>query len=123
MKRGDVYVVALHEPDSINPSHVQAGNRPAIIVQVNDATNALQTVTLVPLTGRLKARRFPYSVEVQPSILNALDRPSVALTHQIVTVDKRDLVRKIGELDSADLERLEVALKGFLGIQVGPAKP
>lgn len=118
MKRGDVVYVAIPPPDPDNPSHVQAGQRPAVVVQAHSATDALQTVIVVPLTSRLRARRFPGSIEVAPSILNGLDQRSVALVHQITTIDQSNVERQVGELDSADLGRLDEALVEHLGLEL-----
>ena len=114
MRKGDVVYLKAPPPDRQNPSRVQAGSRPAVIVQNDSAITALHTVVLVPLTGRLKAKRFPDAVVVMPTVLNGLSQASVALIHQITTVDKQTVDRAIGELDSADLERVELAIANFL---------
>src|SRR4051794_15637050 len=75
MKRGEVWRVRLHSV----PGHTQAGIRPAVIMQEDQATASLPTVLIVPFTGSPAALRFPGTLAVQPDGQNGLTVPSVAL--------------------------------------------
>ena len=116
MERGDVVFLRVPPPDPAHPTRVQAGPRPAVILQELASTQSLQTIVVAPLTSRLKASRFPSAVVVQPTLNNGLHKRSVVLVHQITTVDKSMIERRIGELDPADLERVELGLADFLGL-------
>ena len=116
MRRGEIVLIDLPSPDTLDPSHVQAGRRPGVVIQVNAATNTLRTVVVIPLTSRLRARRFPFAVEINPTILNGLAQASVALPHQVFTADDGDVIETIGELDPVDLERVENAIAGLMGL-------
>lgn len=116
MERGDVVFLTVPPPDPVHPTRVQAGARPAVILQELASTQSLQTIVVAPLTSRLKASRFPSAVVVQPTVNNGLNRTSVVLVHQITTVDKSIITSRIGELDPVDLERVELALVDFLGL-------
>jgi mRNA-degrading endonuclease toxin of MazEF toxin-antitoxin module len=48
------------------PGHMQAGERPAVIVQDDRFIVTLPTVLIVPFTGSRGATRFPGTVPVQP---------------------------------------------------------
>ena len=123
MERGDVVFLQVPPPDRAKLSRVQAGARPAVILQSSAATKSLQTIVVVPFTARLKARRFPSAVVVQPSLNNGLARASVALVHQVTTVDQGLVRNRVGQLDPADLERVEIGLSDFLGLTYPPRAP
>lgn len=102
MKYGDVFWADL--PD--RGGREQQGRRPVVIWQ--DTTNfSLPTVLVIPLTGNLSALRFPATVSVQPSATNGLSNPSVALVFQLGACDVQRLRTRLGELDAADLARLQ----------------
>src|SRR5438270_489019 len=112
MTRGDIHYVILPEPPPKPPpgtpappaQTVQYGPRPCVIAEFNGGNANLSTVLIVPITGHQK-HTFPYSLFLQPSQINCLDKPSTLLTHQLRAVDKRDVRQRIGRLDPADLRR------------------
>jgi len=113
MPRGDVVLVDLPRPAG-GIGHEQFGQRPAVLIQEDVATESLSTVVVVPLTGTLSASRFSGSFLVDPSDTNGLDKRSVVLTHQIGALDKRRIGRRIGRLASRDLATLEQSLRQLL---------
>ncbi len=72
MKRSEVWRNNLPSV----PGHTQAGIRPTVIVQEDQATALLPTVLIVPFTGTKAAIRFPGTVLVQPDAQNGLTMPS-----------------------------------------------
>src|SRR6266542_446680 len=102
MKRGEVWRVRLHSV----PGHTQAGIRPAVIVQEDQATASLPTVLIVPFTGTWAALRFPGTLAVQPDGQNGLTVPSVALAFQLTAIDKTDCLQRLGELDPATMDQI-----------------
>jgi len=111
MKRNDVLYVELPPPLG-GTGHEQAGRRPAIAVQ--DELTALPTLLVLPLTSRLEALRFPFTLRIEPSSMNGLSMPSVALLFQMQVLDKRRIVRVIGELESEYVTRIDVAMRQML---------
>jgi mRNA interferase MazF len=77
----------------------QAGRRPAIVIQNADAIAKLPTILVVPLTTQQEALRFPGTILIEPSEVNGLRLPSVALIFQLTVVDKRFIGKEIGVLD------------------------
>jgi mRNA-degrading endonuclease toxin of MazEF toxin-antitoxin module len=123
MKRGDVAWLNLPPVGPATPTHVQAGRRPAVVVQADTAeiriptgTAPLPTVVVVPLTSKLKASRFPGAVEIVSAPGNGLAQTSVAIPHQVITVNRADLSGPIGSLDPADLSRLDEGLRSLLAL-------
>src|SRR5207247_6342257 len=99
MKRGEVWRVRL--PSVLG--HTQAGIRPAVIVQEDQATTSLPTLLIVPFTGTQATLRFPGTLVVQPDGQNGLTVPSVALVFQLTAIDKTDCLQHLGVLDPATL--------------------
>ncbi len=111
MRRGEIWWVRLPPPNG----HEQAGERPAIIMQDDAFIATLPMVLIVPLTGALRAARFPGTLIIQPDPSNGLLRPSVALVFQMRTLDKNRFLRRMGELDTATLTKIWTLLDSLLG--------
>lgn len=112
MKRGEVWWADL-APRS---GSEQRGRRPVVVVS-HDAfnqTEAWQSIIVVPLsTSVTQARRGPTAPGV-PRGSAGLLRGSVALCHQVTTLDRSKLTRPIGTLPSAVLEMIQDGLKAAL---------
>lgn len=113
MRRGEIYWAIL-DPRS---GSEQGGRRPVVILS-NDTfnTNAnWRSVIVVPLsTSFNQARRGPTAVLI-PTGQAGLHRDSVALCHQVTTIDREKLGAYVGALPTqllSDVERgLKVALQ------------
>jgi mRNA interferase MazF len=101
MARGDILLVALPESDK----REEKGTRPAIAVQADDEQSPMLMV--IPVTSSLGALRFAFMVEVQPSELNGLNLPSVAMVFQLRAIDRRRIVKKIGQLEPDILAEID----------------
>jgi len=111
MKKGEVWRVRL----ATVPGHTQAGERPAIIMQDDSFNLQLPTVLIVPFTSTQRATRFPGTLLVQPDQQNRLAVPSVALVFQLSALDKQNCLHRLGELDSAALDRIFELLDQITG--------
>lgn len=94
---------------------VQAGDRPAVILQEDVYIQSLPTVLLVPFTSSLAAARFDCTLVVQPDNQNGLTVPSVALVFQARALDKRDFLQRLGALDAATLGQVFAILDQLTG--------
>ena len=108
MKKGEMWLVEFPSTNG----HEQSGTRPVIIISETEAN----IVLVIPLTSNLQALRFPHTLEVKPSKLNGLDAVSVGLAFQLRAINKKRLKAKIGEIEEAHLKRIDVLLKGLLGL-------
>lgn len=115
MARGEIWTVEIPAPAG-RARHEQLGIRPGIIVQADHADSKLPTTIVIPTTSNQEALRFPYTVAIQPSTRNGLEKPSILLIFQIRAIDKRRLLRKIGKLEDGYLNTLEIALRELLAI-------
>lgn len=101
MSRGDILLVKLPDSDR----REEQGTRPAIAVQADEEQSPL--LMIIPVTSSLKALRFNYTVEILPSELNGLILPSVAMVFQLRSIDRRRIVRKIGQLEPEILKNID----------------
>lgn len=78
----------------------QGKSRPVLILSEDDINSLLNIVNIVPITSR-KQGRIIYPNEVLLSAeKNGLDKESIALCHQIRTIDKIRLSKKYGQITS-----------------------
>ena len=115
MRRGDVLSVDLGSPAQ-GGGREQAGRRPAIAV-LSDASPATNPMAIVvPLTSKLAAMRFPYTIQVQPTPVNGLTSPSVLLVFQLRAVDLGRVNQVIGHLEDDYLKLIDDTLRQMLAL-------
>jgi mRNA interferase MazF len=82
----------------------QGKSRPVLIISEDDINSLLNIVNIVPITSR-KQGRIIYPNEVLLSTeITGLDKESIALCHQIRTIDKTRLSKKYGQVSSKDTQ-------------------
>ena len=105
--QGDVFWVDLGEPSESQPGY----RHPHVVVQNNIFNRSrLNTVVVCALTSNLKRAEAPGNVLLKKGEAN-LSKRSVVNVTQIFTVDRGDLVEKIGSLSR---ERVRQILDGIL---------
>jgi len=111
-KRGDLYIV------NWNPGRgsEQTGKRPALIIQ-NDTGNKYSPTTIVAACSAAKAKPYPFIVGITARE-SGLDRDSSINLARIMTVDKARLETKLGQLSTAKMNAVDVAIKNSLGISL-----
>lgn len=114
MKRGEVYWADL-VPRS---GSEQTGRRPVILIS-HDAFNqtpAWKSIIVVPIsTSTSQGKRGPTVVEL-PGCSAGLPKASCAVCHQVTTLDRAKLTRKVGTLPSESLRAVEAALKAAMDL-------
>lgn len=119
MKRGEIYWAEL-APRS---GSEQAGRRPVIVVShdgFNQTTN-WRSVSVVPLSTSIvdiqaQAKRGPTAIEI-PANAGGLSRASVAVCHQVTTLDRSKLTRYAGRLSRELLTTVNEGLKAALDLE------
>jgi len=106
INQGDIFWLDLGEPSGSAPGY----RHPHVVVQNNLFNRSrINTVVVCALTSNLKRAEAPGNVLLSKGEAN-LPKPSVVNVSQIYTVDKRDLVEKIGTLSK---DRVREILDGI----------
>jgi len=115
MKRGDVFLARL-EPRS---GSEQRGARPVIVVS-HDAFNSLptwRTVIVVPCTtSQRQASRGPTAVLLPKGVIGSAHE-SVAICHQITTLDRSKLIKPIAALATTHLQAVEAGIRAAVELE------
>ena len=105
IRQGDVFWVDLGEPGGSAPGY----RHPHVVIQNNLFNHSrINTVVVCVVTSNLKRASAPGNVLLRKGEAN-LPKRSVVNVSQIFTVDKADLVEKIGTLSP---ERVRQILDG-----------
>jgi mRNA interferase MazF len=114
MKRGEVYWADL-VPRS---GSEQTGRRPVVLVS-HDAFNQTpgwRSIIVVPIsTSSSRGKRGPTVIEI-PGGTAGLSKTSFAVCHQVTTLDRAKLTRRLGTLPSEALCEVEEGLKAAMDL-------
>jgi mRNA-degrading endonuclease toxin of MazEF toxin-antitoxin module len=95
----------------------QSGKRPAIIWQDTTAFPQLPTVLVIPLSSQQSALRFGGTMLLQPTPINGLSVPLVALIFQLGACEIRRIGQRIGKMSAEELVSIQAIArklqKGF----------
>jgi mRNA interferase MazF len=83
----------------------QSGKRPVLVVSRETANEALPVITVIPLTGRKRGRRIYPNEALLPKGAAGLRRDSIAMAHQLRTLSKQRLGKRLGTVKEPDLRR------------------
>lgn len=78
----------------------QGKSRPVLIISEDDINSLLNIVNIIPITSRKKNRIIYPNEVLLPIESGGLNKESIALCHQIRTIDKTRLTKKYGEISS-----------------------
>ncbi len=95
----------------------QGKSRPVLIISEDDINELLNVVNIIPLTSRKEGRTVYPNEAMLPAELTGLERESIALCHQIRTIDKKRLSKKYSHLTNKNTQKEIIdAVKFQLGI-------
>ena len=115
IKRGDVLYIDLGQHTD---SSIQSGVRPCIVVSNNLNNRYSTNLCVCPFTSKLKEN--PVHVRIRPEDVDGYFlRESDCLAEQIVTVDKKRVLNKIGHIseDSDVMQAINRAIRLQLGME------
>lgn len=107
IRQGEIYWVDLGEPKESEPGY----RHPHIVIQ-NNLFNAskIGTVVVCTLTSNLQRAKAPGNVLLNKGEAN-LPKKSIVNISQIFTVNKNDLVEKIGQVSEKRLDEILDGIK------------
>lgn len=102
IRQGDIFWVDLATPSGSAPGY----KHPHVVIQNNVFNQSkINTVVVCALTSNLKRARSPGNVLLSKGEAN-IKKESVVNISQVVTVDKADLIEKIGTLSSSRIKQV-----------------
>ena len=114
MQRGDIYWA-----DLIPRSGAEQRGRRSVLIVSHDGFNhtpSWRSIIVRPIsTSTAQAQRGPTAIPL-PQGAGGLQRDSVALCHQVTTLDRAKLTQRVGTLPSVLLRQIEGGLKAALDI-------
>ena len=114
MKRGEVYRADL-VPRS---GSEQTGRSPVIVVSHDgfNQTSGWRSIIVVPIsTSAAQGKRGPTVIELASGAAG-LPKTSFAVCHQVTTLDRAKLTKKLGTLPSESLREVEEGLKAAMDL-------
>ena len=110
-KRGEIYVVNFEPTVGAEIKKT----RPALVLQ-NDIANRHSPITIVAaITSKYDATLYPTEVLVKPPE-GGLTTNAVVLLNQIRSIDKGRLIKRLGLLKPATMQKVDRALQISLGL-------
>jgi mRNA interferase MazF len=108
--QGEIYWINLGDPSGSEPACI----RPFVVVQNNVFNKSMiNTVVVCAITSNIKRAQSPGNILLLPKEAN-LPKQSVINISQIYTVDKRDLIEKIGTLSPERIGQINKSLDMIL---------
>jgi len=102
INQGDIFWIELGIPSGSSPGY----RHPHVVIQNNLFNRSkINTVVVCALTSNVKRAKAPGNVLLSKGEAN-LKKESVVNVSQIITVDKSDLVEKIGTLSPARVHQI-----------------
>jgi mRNA interferase MazF len=110
--RGEVWWADFGPPQGPAPAY----QRPALVVSADSFNrSAIRTVLVAAITTSARLARRPGNV-ILPAGIAGLDRESVVNVSQLATVDKEQLVERVGRLGAGFMRQVDAGLSVVLGL-------
>lgn len=91
-KNGDIFMADL--PIDTEGS-LQSGIRPVVIVSNNLANRHSPVITILPMTSQMSKKKLPTHITIEDC---GLKIKSIVLAEQIMSINKKSLIRKMGSI-------------------------
>jgi mRNA interferase MazF len=107
IKQGDIFWIDLGIPEGSEPGY----KHPHVVIQNNVFNQSrIHTVVVCAITSNLKLANAPGNVLLKKGE-GGLKKDCVVNISQIITVDKSDLVEKIGRLSPSKIKKIVEGVK------------
>ncbi len=111
MNEKDVYWAKLSE--EYKEGHEIMKDRPVIVIK-NFAGKGMAFV--IPLSTSEKRANDEYTVVLEPSLENGLNDFSVAIVYQALSISKKRLIKRVGNIDNDTFVLIKENLRKYLGL-------
>jgi mRNA interferase MazF len=111
ISRGDIVLCDLNPVVGTE----QAGIRPVVVLQIDRANVASPHTIIAPFTSKIRRALLPSHVFISAGI-GGLEQNSVLLCEQIRVIDKRRILKVMGQLDKSYLKEVDEAIRVILGL-------
>ena len=112
-RRGDIYLVDL----GTNVGSEQCGCRPVLLLQNNVGNHYATTLIVAPVSSRYWKKSKQPTHSLIEGIQN-LTSPSVVLAEQIITIDKKRVMKYLGKVPEDQMQVIDKAVKVSLGLEL-----
>lgn len=102
INRGDIYIVNLTH---IATENIQTGIRPCVIVSNNNCNKYSPVVSIVPLTTKHTKAKLPTHVNIKANKVTCIQKDSIALCEQIISVPKKYILEKRGHIETNEIDK------------------
>jgi mRNA interferase MazF len=110
IRRGEIWWVDLADPSGSEPGY----RHPAIVLQRDEVNDSrIDTVVVCVLTSNTRLAKARGNT-LLPRRATGLPRASVANASQIATVDRTDLVERVGALSRSMMSNVDEGVRWFL---------
>jgi mRNA interferase MazF len=99
---------------NLNPKkgHEVGKTRPVVVIHSQLIEGLLSTSIICPITTQLSsATLLRVNVSLQDASTTGLSEPSDVIVDQIRSIDNQRLIKKLGELPTAQIEQLQKSLQ------------
>lgn len=103
IKRGEVYLANLED----RMGSIQSGVRPIVVISNPQNNKFSPTINVLPVTSRAKIN---IPVHVNIGVKEGLERQSVILTEQVLTINKYQLIKYIGRCSNDKMQEIAKAM-------------
>jgi len=112
VERGDVWWVDFGTPAGSEPGFM----RPGVVISSGRFNRSrISTVTVVAVTSQMRWAEAPGNVELKAGAAG-LSKDCVVNVSQVMTIDRRQLVERLGTLDMIAMHKVDQGLRLALAL-------
>ena len=112
VERGEIWWANLGEPRGSSPGF----ERPILIVQSNDFNKTrINTLIVAVITTNLRLAKMPGNLALSKRA-SGLEEESIVNVSQIFTLDRQDLLERVGALSAKKMEQVDKGLRLVLSL-------
>lgn len=112
IKRGEIWLSNLNPSKGTQPGKI----RPVLILQTDLLNETHNSTVVLPITSKVTKGIEYLRVHLKPSKANGLERDSDILIDQLVAVDNKRLLEKLGKVTHSEMDLIAVNVSIILDL-------